>query len=307
MMQNDSPLVRSSAASALSDHLTPEALKAVLSATADESRLVRIRSAISLAALQPSQVQSDRDRQNLNKAINDFMSSMSARPDDWASYANIGNFYMERGDFPTAVGYFQTASKLEPRQIGPMVNAAIAYSNMDRSEKAEECLLQALKYEPNNAAANFNLGLLRGEQGRLPEAEEALRKALKADPQMAQAAYNLSVILANNNLDQAIEWCQKAHQLRTNDPKYTHTLAFYKRQKGDIDSALELLQQNIRQEPLYWDSYQLLGQIYEDRQDLQKAAAIYRKALSMEQSSSPIRQQLEARVRAIESGVLPGK
>ena len=69
--------------------------------------LVRIRSAISLAALQPSQVQSDRDRRNLNKAINDFMSAMTARPDDWASYANIGNFYMERGDFPAAIGYFR--------------------------------------------------------------------------------------------------------------------------------------------------------------------------------------------------------
>ena len=188
-----------------------------------------------------------------------------------------------------------------------MVNAAIAYSNMGRSEKAEECLLQALKYEPNNAAANFNLGLLRGEQDRLPEAEQALRKALKADPQMAQAAYNLGVILANNNLDQAIEWCQKAHQLRPNDPKYAHTLAFYKRQKGDIDSAVELLQQNIQQDPLYWDSYLLLGQIYEEQRDFQKAAAIYRKALSMQQLASPLRQQLEARLRAIESGIPPGK
>ncbi len=180
MLRDASPLVRSSAASALGDLITtPESLKALLAATADESRLVRIRSAISLAALQPKDVQNDRDRRNLNRAVDDFMTAMTARGDDWASYANVGNFYMDRGDYAAAIGYFETAARLEPRQIGPTVNAAIAYSNLGRIGQAEQCLMQALKYEPDNAAANFNLGLLRGEQKRLPEAEAALRKARK--------------------------------------------------------------------------------------------------------------------------------
>ncbi len=301
MLHDGSPLVRSNAASALGDHITADVQKELLAATADESRLVRIRSAMSLAALPLNQLQSDRDRRNLNKAVNDFMTAMTARPDDWASYANVGNFYMERGDFPAAIGYFEIASKLEPRQIGPMVNASIAYSNMGRGDKAEECLLRALKYEPNNAAANFNLGLLRGEQGRLPEAEVALRKALNADPQMAQAAYNLAIILANNNIDEAIEWCQKAQQLRPNEPKYAYTLAFYQRQKGNIGSAIELLQQIIRREPLYWDSYLLLGELYEGRRDFPKALAVYRQALKMEQLPPALRQQLESKVNTIES------
>jgi tetratricopeptide (TPR) repeat protein len=302
MLHNASPLVRSSAASALGDHITtPEALKALLVATADQSRLVRIRSAIALAALQPKDVQNDRDRKNLYKAVGDFMAAMNARADDWASYANVGNFYMDRGDYPAAIGYFDTAARLEPRQIGPIVNAAIAYSNLGRTGKAEECLMRALKYEPDNGAANFNLGLLRGEQKRLPEAEQALRKAIKADPQMHQAAYNLGVIMGNKNLDQAIEWCEKAHQLRPNEPKYAHTLAFYERQKGNIDRAIELLRQVIRNDPRYWDSYLLLGQIYEDRREFQNAAAVYRQALKMEQLPPALRRQLEAKAIAIES------
>ena len=44
---------------------------------------------------------------------------MQARPDDWASYANLGNFYMERRDFPAAAASFETATKLEPRQTRP--------------------------------------------------------------------------------------------------------------------------------------------------------------------------------------------
>jgi len=300
MSQDASPLVRSSAASALGDHITPQSLNALVAATADESRLVRIRAIMSLAALPPERVQSDRDRRNLNRAVDDFMAAMTARGDDWASYANVGNFYMDRGDFAAAAGYFETAARLEPRQIGPLVNAAIAYENLGRTDKAEQRLLQALKYEGDNAAANFNLGLLRGEQKRLPEAEAALRKALKADPQMHQAAYNLGVLLADKSLDQAVEWCQKAHRLRPDNPKYAHTLAFYLRQKGDGDSAVELLRQVIRRDPFYWDSYLLLGQIYEDQREYQRATAVYRDALKMEQLPNALRQQLETKVRAIE-------
>ncbi len=52
-LHDPSPLVRSSAASALGGHLTPEVLRALLAAAADPSRLVRIRTAMSLAALPP--------------------------------------------------------------------------------------------------------------------------------------------------------------------------------------------------------------------------------------------------------------
>jgi tetratricopeptide (TPR) repeat protein len=300
-LHDPSPLVRSSAASALGDHPTPEALKELLAATADESRLVRIRAAMSLAPLPPDQLQSDSDRRNLNQAIDDFLAAMKARPDDWASYANVGNFYMERRDFPAAIKYFEIASKLEPRQIGPLVNASMAYSNMGRNDKAEQCLLQALRYEPDNAPANFNLGLLRGEQGRLPEAAAALRKTLKANPEMHQAAYNLAVILADDQLEEALEWCRKAHQLRPDDPKYTHTLAFYLRQRGDIDSAIELLQEVIKSDPLYWDSYLLLGEIYESRKDFSKAANVYRDVQKNDQLPPQLRRQLEEKSRAMES------
>ena len=100
---------------------------------------------------------------------------MQARPDDWASHANLGNFYMDGRDFAAAAACFETASKLEPRQVGPMVNASMAYSNLHENDKAEQCLRQALKMNPANAAGNFNLGLLLAEQGHMPEAEQALR------------------------------------------------------------------------------------------------------------------------------------
>ena len=300
-LHDPSPLIRSSAASALAGHLTPQVVDALLATAADSSRLVRIRTAMSLAALRPQSLTNERNRVSLEKANRDFTTAMQARPDDWASHANLGNFYMEGRDFLAAASCFETATKLEPRQIGPMVNASMAYSNMDQIDKAEQSLRRALKMEPNSAAANFNLGLLLGEQGRLPEAEQALRAAMKADPQMAGAAFNLGVILGEKNLDEAIVWCQKAHDLRPNDPKYAHTLAFYKRKKGDIDGAVALLQKVIQDEPSYLNAYLLLGEIYEERLDFPAAAKVYLDASRINQLPPPMRGQLEAKAHVMQS------
>jgi tetratricopeptide (TPR) repeat protein len=306
LLQDPSPLVRSSAASALGSHLTPEVLKALLASAADPSRLVRIRVAMATAALDPGSLPDGRGRANLQKAAVEFMAAMHARPDDWASQANLGNFYMESRDFPAAAACFETASKLEPRQIGPLVNASMAYSNLEQNDKAQESLRRALEMDPASAAANYNLGLLLGELGRWEEAERALRTALKTDPQMASAAFNLGVILSKKSLDEAIAWCGKAHQLRPNDPKYAHSLAFYQRQKGNTAEAIRLLEQIIRHEPPYWDAYLLLGEIYEGQRDYPKAAAVYGRALRMEQVPPPLRSQLEAKLQAIESPQRPG-
>jgi len=301
LLHDPSPLVRSSAVVALGSHLTPETLRALVASAADESRLVRIRCASALAALKPESLPDARDRANLERATGEFMAAMKARPDDWSSHASLGNYYMESGNFPAAAACFETATALEPRQIGPMVNASMAYSNLGRNDQAEQSLRRALKMEPNNAAANFNLGLLLGEEGRLPEAEQALRTALRTDPQMAAAAYNLAVILGQKNVDDAIAWCRKAHQLRPADPKYAQTLAFYLRQKGDIEGAVKLLREVVGHQPSYWDAYLLLGDIYESRRDFPAAAAVYRDALKADQLPSPLRRELEAKARTLES------
>ncbi len=294
-----SPLVRSSAVSALGDHLTPEAINELLAATGDRSRLVRIRAAMSLAALPPESLKDKAARAKLEKANRDFILAMQARPDDWASHANLGNYYMEGHDFAAAASCFETATQLEPRVIGPLVNASMAYSNLGQNDKAQRSLRRRVEIDPDSAAANFNLGLLLGEQGHFEDAERALRTALKTDPQMAAAAYNLGVILAKRNLDEAIVLCQKAHDLRPDEPKYAYTLAIYQRQKGNTGAAIELLKETLQREPHYLAACLLLGEIYEERREFSAAAAIYRDALKLEQLPDDLRRNFEDKLHSM--------
>ena len=298
-MNDPSPLVRSSAASALVGRRTRQAVEALLTGTADGSRLVRIRSAAALAGFQSELRLSDPQRTGLDRALEEFRTAMKARPDDWASHANLGNLAMEQGKFGEAVEFFETSHRLEPRMVGPMVNAAIAYSNLHKNNLAERSLRRALAAEPANAAANFNLGLLLGEEGRLEGAEQALRIALKTDPQMTAAAYNLGVILAKKDLGEAVSWCRRAHDLEPGNPKYGHTLAFYLRQQGDQPAAVGVLRALLERQPTFLDARMLLGEILAEKGDLNEAERVLRDALGQPGLTPAQRAAVVEQLRAI--------
>lgn len=297
-LKDASPLIRASAADGLIGHFTPEAIAALLAATRDDYRLVRMRAAASLAGL-PAQTLTPADRASLEKATADFVRVMMARPDDHASHYNLGNYYMSRREYKRAIECFETASRLQPDSIPPLVNVSLAYNAVGQNDRAEESLRKALRLDPANAAANLNLGLLLAEMDRLGEAETVLRAAFKSDPRSAVSAYNLGVILAKDRPDEAIDWCRRAHELRPLEPKYAYTYAFYLRAKGELNRAIETLEPLVRQGSSFADAYSLLGQLYEEIGRNTSAIDTYRRALAIPDLDPRERYQFEARMLAL--------
>jgi tetratricopeptide (TPR) repeat protein len=258
--KDPSPLVRGAAVQALGMTPTTEGLQALVEATGDEYRLVRVRAAAGIAAF-PRMTTPPAYQAQLKKAELEYLASITARPDQWTSHYNMGNYQLGQGEAKKAVASYQAALKLDPQAIMPMVNSSIAYAQMGENEKAERYLQKALKQAPDNAAANFNMGLLKAEKNESKEAEKYLKKAIKADPQMAQAAYNLCIITAKDRISEAVTWCRKASDLRPQDPKYAYTLAFYLNQKGDKDGAIRILKPIVEKYPKYKDAGMLLEEI----------------------------------------------
>jgi tetratricopeptide (TPR) repeat protein len=147
-----------------------------------------------------------------------------ARPDQWTSHYNMGNYQLGGGKLKEAVSSYRTALRIEPRAVLAMVNSSIAYSRMGDNANAEKSLRAALKAAPDNPEANFNMGLLAAEKNDAKGAERYLKAALKYDPQMAQAAYNLCILLSKDRLEGAVLYCRKASELRPDDPTYAYTL-----------------------------------------------------------------------------------
>jgi tetratricopeptide (TPR) repeat protein len=258
--KDPSPLARAAAVQALGLIPTTESLQTLIEATGDEYRLVRIRAAAGIAAF-PRMSAPPVYQAQLKKANDEYLASITARPDQWTSHYNMGNYQLSRGERKQALASYQRALKLAPQAVMVLVNSSIAYAQMGENDKAEKSLREALRIAPDSAAANLNMGLLKAEQKDAKQAEKYLKAALKADPQMAQAAYNLCIITSKDRLEEAISFCGKASELRPDDPRYAFTLAYYLNQKGDTDEALRTLNAIIEKYPQYKDAQMLRDEI----------------------------------------------
>ncbi|MEW6659249.1 MAG: ammonia-forming cytochrome c nitrite reductase subunit c552 [Thermodesulfobacteriota bacterium] len=297
-LKDASPLVRGAAAAGLEGHYPPEARDALLAAVGDDYRLVRIRAARTLAAY-PRELLSAAEQLRLEKADRELLASLTARPDDWASHYNLGNYYLDRREPGLALAAFTTASRLRPDAVMPLVNGSIAQARMGQAGEAEASLRRALRLDPENAPANFNLGLVLAEKGDQRAAEQALRSALKADPELAAAAYNLGVLLAPDRLTEALLWLAKARKLRQDQPKYAYTLAFYQRQKGDLQAAIPELRRLLAEQPAFAPAYFLLGEIFQEQGKGEEARQVYRRGLARRDLPAPARQALESKLQAL--------
>ncbi|MEJ2718150.1 MAG: tetratricopeptide repeat protein [Deltaproteobacteria bacterium] len=299
-LEDPSPLVRAAAVSTLQDNLTPEILRGLLNATDDDYRLVRTRAAAALSRY-PRRLLSEKDRRRLKRASEEYEASLQSRPDNWESYYNLGNYFLNRGEVRMAALSFERASQMRPQSILPLVNASIAYARLGKPSKAGQALRQALEIDPDNAEANFNMGLFKAEQNDLAQAESYLRKALKSDPSMAPAAYNLGVLLAKDRLAEGIKWCKTAYRLKPSNPKYAFTLAFFLTRKGDLDSAIDILSDALKRQTANGGIYMLLAEIYRKQGAIDRAAEVYRKALENRRISPGEKRVFSAKLKDLES------
>ncbi|RJP44961.1 MAG: hypothetical protein C4548_05305 [Desulfobacteraceae bacterium] len=302
--KDPSPLVRSSAVESLgrlwSEHAGDVLLTDVLlAATGDNVRLVRIKAAAALAGY-TGPARREADGASVDRATREYLTTMKTRPDQWTSHYNLGNFYLNAGNFPSALSAYQIAMRLEPCAVMPMVNAAMAHARFGETSKAEEWLKRALDVSPLNATANFNMGLLKAEQKKTAEAEMHLRSAVQAEPAMHEAMFNLGVLLAEKNPGESIDLLFSAFEMNP-DRRYAYTLAFYLYQNNDFERAEQLLRFMIERLPPHADSYLLLVDIYHRRNKKPEAIQILNDALSTKGIKAQDRFRVSAKLRELQN------
>ena len=134
-IKDPSPLVRGAAADALQHVPTKEAVQALVTATGDDYRLVRVRAAASLAGYHNLPL-NEADKKSVDAANKEYLASLTARPDQWSSHYNLGNYYLNRNDPKKAISSYNTSLKLEPRAVLAMVNESMAYARMGDDQKS---------------------------------------------------------------------------------------------------------------------------------------------------------------------------
>ncbi len=301
LREDASPLVRAAAAQTLEGYVTPEALSALANATADEYLLVRVRAAGALAGVPAEQLAGER-REAVRRATTELLEALHARPDDYASQYNLGNYCMQRGDQDQALASFRNAIKLRPDFVPPYVNVAFVYNAKGENDKAEASFRKAIALDPNNPVVHLNLGMLLGEMKHPAEAEQAFRKCLALDPTAAVAAYNLAVMLVPDRPYESLRWCERAYKLHPEEGKYGYTYAFFLHQRRETDEAVRVLKDMVRRSVPHAEAYALLGEIHLQRGQVDEAAGVYRSAWANGSLTQDERAAFRTMLRRLEQG-----
>lgn len=297
-LQFDSPLIRSAAAGALYGFTDDISKQHLLKAAQDEIRLVRLAAALPLTLFNPQSFTTG-EQAIVQKVTDEYTQSLVTRPDDWSAYYNLGNYYQNTGQTDKALVSFETATKLAPDAIMPLVNSSYLLSVNGNTDLAKAKLEQALKEEPLNEAVNFNYGLLMAELKDLNAAEKALSNVLKVNNKNAAAAYNLAIIVSPKNINEACKLSNIAMTADPIQPKYAYTYAFFLNQSGKSNEAEKVLLKLIETNPEYTASIFLLGNIYENAGKRGKARLAYKKAIENNPNNEQLKAQLQQNIERL--------
>ena len=116
---------------------------------------------------------------------NDFtLWSATLRHEPDSSRANtwLGLDFKKRGEFETALAYFETADRLNPRDTSALINIAIICGQQGRLAEAEKLLREAVRRRPDKAEGHWNLAVALQQQGKTNEAMAEVQRTLAIDP-----------------------------------------------------------------------------------------------------------------------------
>jgi tetratricopeptide (TPR) repeat protein len=303
-LNSESELVRSAAAIGLSGNTTEETKIALLKACQDEIRLVRIQAANAILLFAADRFTPEQQK-IIDSAEAEYVASMTSRADNWSNHYNLGIYHQNKGDAQSALNSYETAARLYPESVMPLINSSVLYSYVGNTAKAEENLKKVIEFDPDNEAANMNLGLLLAEQGRMDEAEKALKTALDASPESNPvAAKNLSVIVAQRgDIAGAVKYADMAFKARPEDPNYGYTLAYYQMQNGQKSEAIKTLQSIIKSHPGFLSAPSFLADIYVRDGNKNMALQVYKKALTAEGISAQDKAAIQQAISALQQGM----
>ena len=118
---------------------------------------------------------------DLNGAIAEFKTALTAKPDDPDVLNWIGFVYMKQGHAADAIPVLEKAVAVQP-SAASLNNLGNAYMAIGQTQKAVKALEKACSLDPKSASAAYNLGNADMRCGRLDEAGRAFTAASTANP-----------------------------------------------------------------------------------------------------------------------------
>jgi tetratricopeptide (TPR) repeat protein len=188
---------------------------------------------------------------------------LDANTESLSANLSMYNLCRIKGDYNKAIEYLdkclKTTSTDQPQWL-------------DYTTRKAETLVMAFTKTSDNKYLNDALGVYESLLAKMPNNTGILN--------------NVAYILADNNkdLDKALEYSRRAHEMQPDDPGYLDTYAVVLYKKGRYPEALQneqaaIQQYESQQGAVPVEAYENLGKIHEQLGEQSQARAAYEQAL----------------------------
>ena len=129
----------------------------------------------------------------------DLKARIAESPEDYQSYLDLADIYINAKQFQDAYGYLSTLAEKLPESVDILSTASALAVKLEKYEDALDYLEKVAGMCPDDKNVFHNIGLINATLERLPEAEVAFRKVVELSPDDAEGYNDLAVILAHSN------------------------------------------------------------------------------------------------------------
>jgi tetratricopeptide (TPR) repeat protein len=157
-----------------------------------------------------------------------------------AAQDTVGTAYsaLVRGEYDTALGFYQKALKEEPHSVLALLGRGTALQKLGRKDEARSSYEQALKFDPENREALSNLTALEGE--RTPG--DALRRLMDLEhdyPNFSPIKAQIGMVYARmEDFDGALDYLRRALTIAPDAALYQYNIALVLDRMGRRDEAV---------------------------------------------------------------------
>ena len=180
--------------------------------------------------------------------------------------------------------------RLQQVALAACVLLILAVASWQRAwayESEETLWIDTLAKNPQCWVAYNNLGMVYQRRGQMDDAIDYFQKALQLNPNYTQAHINLGSSLAQKGqVDAAILQYRQAAAVDPNRAEIFASLGNALFQKGQVDDAIAEYQQALKLNPNLAGAYIELGDAFSQKGQVSDATASYEKALFIDPTST---------------------
>lgn len=123
-----------------------------------------------------------------------YQQLITAHPDMWNAYFNLGQMYYQRGELESAAQFLSRAAAGDPTNAGAVFYLGLADLKLNRLDDAEANLRRANTLAPAAPNYHFALGMVMKVKGNLSGALAEFNKVVELDPSHQAAAQQAAEI-----------------------------------------------------------------------------------------------------------------